>query len=144
MQDRILGVAMLDTPPSPSEPSLVESVIHVLEAGQRVVVDRVDLLRADLSQAASRALSSATLIAVGAFLLAGAWFTLMGAAVVGLQQYLSLFASLTAVAAVTGGLGAGAIVIGIRLGQIGKVGEVSTSVRAVPDEAIVTNGALRP
>src|SRR5512144_2194646 len=34
------GVAMLDTHPSPSEPSLVDPVVRVLEAGQRVVRSR--------------------------------------------------------------------------------------------------------
>jgi hypothetical protein len=36
---------MIDTQPSPSEPPLVDSVVRALEAGQRVVLDRVDLLR---------------------------------------------------------------------------------------------------
>jgi hypothetical protein len=135
---------MLDTHPSPSEPSLVDSVVHVLEAGQRVVLDRVDLLRFDLSQLATRTLGGAVLIAVGAFLLAGAWFILMGAVVVSLQQYLSLSASLAAVAATTAGFGAGAIAIGIRRGQIDKVGDVGKTVRAASDEASGSNGTLRP
>ncbi len=62
----MLRFAMLDTHPSPSEPSLVDSVVRVLEAGQRLVLDRVDLLRFDLSQLASRALGGAVLIAVSA------------------------------------------------------------------------------
>jgi len=135
---------MLETHPSPSEPSLVDSVVHVLETGQRVVIDRIDLLRFDLSQLASRTLGGAVLIAVGAFLLAGAWFALMGAVVVWLQQYLPLSASLAAVATATAGFGAGAIAIGIRRGQIGKAGDVGKSVRAASDEASGRNGALRP
>jgi hypothetical protein len=86
----------------------------------------------------------AVLIGVGAFLLTGAWFTFMGAVVVWLQQYMSLFASLAAVAAATAGLGAGAIAIGIRRGQIGQAGDVGKSVRAASHEASGTNGALRP
>ena len=135
---------MLDTHPSPSEPSLVDSVVHVLEAGQRVVLDRVDLLRFDLSQLATRTLGGAVLIAVGAFLLTGAWFTLVGAVVVWLHQYLSLSASLAVVAATTAGFGAGAIAMGIRRGQIGKASELGKSVRAASDEASGTNGARRP
>jgi Putative Actinobacterial Holin-X, holin superfamily III len=135
---------MPDTPPPLSEPSLVDSVIRVLEAGQRLVLDRVDLLRFDLSEFASRTLGGALLIGVGAFLLAGAWFTLMGAVVVWLHEYLSLFASLAAVAAATAGFGAGAIAIGMRRGQIGQAGDVGKSVRAVLHETSGTNGALRP
>jgi hypothetical protein len=40
--DRILPLAMLDTHPCPTEPSLVDSVVRILQAGQRVVLDRVD------------------------------------------------------------------------------------------------------
>ena len=135
---------MLDTQPPPSEPPLVDSVVRALEAGQRLVLDRVDLLRFDLRQLASRALSGALLVAVGAFLLAGAWVTWMGAVVVWLQQYLSLGASLAAVAAATAGFGAGAIAIGIRRGRIGTAGDVGQSVRAASPETSGTDGALRP
>jgi len=113
---------MLDTHPSPTEPSLVDSVVQVLEAGQRVVLDRVDLLRFDLSQLAARTLGGAVLIGVGAFLLAGAWFISMGAVVVWLQQYLSLSASLAAVAAATAGVGAGAIRRGLFMSARGGGG----------------------
>jgi hypothetical protein len=140
----MLRLTMPDTHPPPSEPSLVDSLVRVVETGQRVVLDRVDLLRFDLSQLVSRTLGGAVLIAVGAFLLAGAWFTFMGAMVVWLQQYLSLFASLAAVATATACFGAGAIAIGMRRGQIGQVGDVGKSVRAVSHEASRTNRALRP
>ena len=135
---------MLDTHPPLSEPSLVDSVIRVLEAGQRLVLDRVDLLRFDLSQLAARTLGGAVLIGVGAFLLAGAWFMSMGAVVVWLQQYLSLSASLAAVAAATAGVGAGAIAIGIRRGQIDTAGDGGKTVRAISEEASGTNGTRRP
>lgn len=138
---------MLDPHPSPPEPSLVDSVVRVFEAGQSVVIDRVDLLRFDLRDLASRTLGGAALIAVGAFLLAGAWATLMAAVVVWLQQYLSPFASLAAVAAATAGLGAGAIAVGVRRGQVGKAhiaSDLGKSVRAPSHDASGTNGALRP
>ena len=56
---------MIDTQPSPSEPELVDSVVRALEAGQRVVLDRVVLLRFDLRQLASRTLTGALLRAAG-------------------------------------------------------------------------------
>lgn len=135
---------MLDTQPPPSEPPLVDSVVRALEAGQRVVLDRVDLLRFDLRQLASRTLSGALLVAVGAFLMAAAWVTWMGAVVVWLQQYLSLGASLAAVAAATTGFGAGAVAIGIRRGRIGTAGDAGKSVGAASAEVSGMNGALRP
>ena len=135
---------MLDTHPPLSEPSLVDSVIRVLEAGQRLVLDRVDLVRFDLSQLAARTLGGAVLIGIGAFLLAGAWFISMGAVVVWLQQYLSLSASLAAVAAATAGVGAGAIANGIRRGQIDTAGDGGKTVRAISEEASGTNGTRRP
>ena len=135
---------MLDDPPSPSEPPLVDSVARALEAGQRLVHDRVDLLRFDLRQLAIRTLSGALLLGAGGFLVAVAWVAWMGAAVVWLQPYLSLGASLAAVAAATAGLGVGAIAIGVRRGPIGKLGDVGTSVRAPSPETRGTNGALRP
>jgi hypothetical protein len=71
----MLRLAMPDTQPSASEPSLVGSLVRVVEAGEHVVLDRVDLLRFDLSELASRTVGGAVLIGVGAFLLTGAWFT---------------------------------------------------------------------
>lgn len=138
----MLRLAMPDTHPPPSEPSLVDSVVRVVEAGQHLVLDRVDLLRFDLSELARRTLGGTALIGVGAFLLAGAWCTFMGAVVVWLQQYLPLSASLAAVAAATAGLGTGTIAIGIRRGQIGQAGDLGRSGRAASREARGTTGAL--
>ena len=134
---------MLDTQPSSSEPELVDSVVRALEAGQRVVLDRVDLLRFDLRQLASRTLSGALLIVTGAFLLAAAWVTGMAAAVVWLQQYLSLCASLAAVAAATAGVGAGAIAIGLQRGRIHTASDAGKSVGAASAETSGTDGAPR-
>ena len=107
---------MLDVDPRPGapEPSLSDSLIRVLEVGQSVLLDRIDLARFDVGQAARRLLSGVALLAIGAMLLTGGWFMLMGGAVSWLQPRLSLPVSLVLAAALTAGLGAGALAVGIR------------------------------
>jgi hypothetical protein len=107
---------MLDARQSAPEPSLVESVLRVVEAGHRLVLDRIDLARFDLGQLAARTLRGTVLIAAGAFLLSGAWFALMAGAIVWLHQFLSLAVSLVIVAVITAALGAGAIATGLQRG----------------------------
>lgn len=130
---------MYDADTDTSEPSLVDSVIRIFEAGQRVVLDRLDLARFDLSQLATRASRGTALVAVGALLLTGAWFTLLGGAVVWLEQYRSLPVSLAAVAVVSAALGGAAIALGVRRtrpgGDFGVAGSLVESVRAVSGAA---------
>ncbi len=127
------------------EPSLLDSVIRIFEAGQRVILDRLDLARFDLGEVATRALRGAALVAVGAVLLCGAWFTLIGGAVVWLQAYVSLPASLALVAAGSAALGAVAIAAGIRRAQPdGIAGELLEAVRGASSAANETDGARQP
>ena len=56
------------------EPSFIDAVLRVIEASQRLVLDRVDLARLDVARLATYALRGAVLVAVGAVLIAGAWF----------------------------------------------------------------------
>ena len=111
---------MNDSAPSPSErgsePSLVDSLIRVVEAGQRLLLDRLDLARFDLSQLVNRTMRGVAFIAGGAVLLIGACFALLGGAVMWLHQsmYLSLAASCLIVAAVAAGLGGGVMIAGVR------------------------------
>lgn len=140
---------MADTDTAPTsaanEPSLVDAVVHVFEVGQRLVLDRVDLARFDLSRLAGRTLRGAALIVTGAVLLAGAWFTAMGGVTIWLQQYLSLVASLVLVAGLSAGLGVGAIAIGIRRargeGAFDTAGELlATGIRP----AATTSNGIEP
>lgn len=98
------------------DPSLADAVVRVLESGQRIVLDRVDLARFDLAQLAARVLRGAVLIGVGAVLLAGAWFAAMAGVVVWLYQSMSLTlaSSLALVGALSGLAGTAAIVVGVR------------------------------
>lgn len=121
-----------------SEPSVGDAVIHVFEAGQRMVLDRIDLARFDLDQLAGRTLRSAALACSGTLLLAGAWFTAMGGAVVWLQSYLSLAGSLAVAALFSAGVGASAIVIGVRHArsewEFGRAGAPTRNVRSLHNE----------
>ena len=100
-----------------SEPSLADSLVRIFEAGQRVILDRLDLAYFDLSQLAVRTMHGAALIIVGAVLLTGAWFTLIAGVVVWLQPYMTPTASLIIVATVNAALGAVAVGIGLRRAQ---------------------------
>jgi hypothetical protein len=98
---------------SPSgEPSLVDSLVRVVEAGQRIVLDRIDLARFDVSRAARRLLSAAALLGMGTMLVTGGWFLLMGGAVCWLQPQLSLPLSFVVVAALTIVVGSAALAVG--------------------------------
>ena len=122
-----------------SEPSIVDSLIRAFEAGQRVILDRLDLAYFDLSQLAARTLRGAALIAIGAVLLSGSWFAVMGAVVVSLQAYLSLPLSILVVAVVSAGLGVTALAVGASRARSSAekgLGELAETLReGVPDVA---------
>ena len=130
---------MYDTHTARSEPSLVDSLIRAFEAGQRVVLDRLDLAYFDLSQLAARTLRGAALIAIGAVLLSGSWFAVMGAVVVWLQPYLDLPLSILLVAGVSAGLGIAALAIGAsraRSSAVKGLGQLAETLReGAPDVA---------
>jgi hypothetical protein len=77
-----------------TEPGISDSIIRLFEAGQRVVLDRVDLARFDLAQLAATSLRAAAFVGVGAVVLSGAWFAVLAAAVIWAAPYVSLPAAL--------------------------------------------------
>ena len=99
---------------------MIDAVGRIVDAGQRLVLARLDLLRLDLNDLANRSLRSAVLVAVGAFLLAAAWCALMGAAAAWLRRYLPLPLSLAVVAMVTAGVGTAAILFGLASDRRGR------------------------
>jgi hypothetical protein len=96
------------------EPTLIEAVLRVIEASQRLVLDRVDLARLDVARLAAHALRGAVLVAVGAVLIAGAWFAALGVVVLWLEPYLSPMASLAIIAVATLLGGAASVASGVR------------------------------
>ena len=105
---------MAETQPAQPEPSVVDAMVRVVESAQRLLADRVDLVRFELRQFAQRAARGAMLMTIGAFLMGGAWLALMGGAVAWLQQFFSLPMSLVTVATATAGLGGAAMAVGAR------------------------------
>jgi len=103
-----------------AEPTITDSVVRVFEAGQRVVLDRVDLARFDLAQLAASALRSAALVAIGAVCLAGAWFALLAGAVAWSLAYLPLPAALILAAALSAIAGGALIAAGVQRARAGE------------------------
>jgi hypothetical protein len=91
--------------PTTADLSVADAAMQVIDAAERVVVDRIDLMRFDLRQRADRAAREAALLAVGAALIVLAAVALLAAGVVWLAQFVSLQASLASVAALTAVLG---------------------------------------
>ena len=109
---------MLPAAHSTEEPHIVDAALRVFEAGQRVVLDRVDLARLDLAQIAARTVRGAALIVLGAVLVAGAWFALMAGLVVWLLAYLALGASLALVGGISAAVGAAVISLGVQRANV--------------------------
>ena len=74
----------------PEPPGLADTAFRVVEAGQRVVLDRLDLARLDLERFVSLAVRSGVAVAASTVLLSGAWFAIMAAAALYLQTALGL------------------------------------------------------
>jgi hypothetical protein len=112
------------------EPSISDAFIRLFEAGQRVVLDRLDLARYDLALLAKQTLSAAALVAVGAVCLTGAWFAVLAAAVVWALNYMTLPAALALAGLASLAAGALLIAAGLR--------------HARPDDDLAIPGMLRP
>ena len=74
----------------PEPPGLADTAFRVVEAGQRVVLDRLDLARLDLERFVSLSVRSGVAVAASTVLLSGAWFAIMAAAALYLQTALGL------------------------------------------------------
>lgn len=97
-----------------SEPSVVSALGRAIDAGQRIVVDRIDLARLDILDVVGRTVRGGTMIALGAVLLAVGWLAFSGAAILYGQTYVSLPASAAIVGAINAGLGTLILAIGIQ------------------------------
>ena len=79
---------------------------EVLDAGERIAFDWLELLRAEWTERARSFARRSALAVAGAALLVCAWVFASAAVVVGLDRHFTLEASLCAVAAAHGALGA--------------------------------------
>ena len=91
-----------------SDASATEAVERVLDAGQRLVSERIELARLDVEDALTGRVARAALVVVPALFAFGGWWILMAAVVNWLDAYLIPAASL----AIVGGAN---IVIGLGL-----------------------------
>jgi hypothetical protein len=108
----------------PEPPGLADTAFRVVEAGQRVLLDRLDLARLDLLRLLSLGARTAVAMAAGTVLLAGAWCAIVIALALQLQAALAwpLPLSLTVVAVASAAAGIGVIALGLR-----RVGEFELS-----------------
>jgi hypothetical protein len=115
----------------PEPPGLADTAFRVVEAGQRVLLDRIDLARLDLTRLLTLGVRTAVAVAAGTVLLSGAWCGIMAAMALRLQTGLglSLPASLLIVALLSALAGAATVGAGLRrisafeLSSIGSVSE---------------------
>lgn len=100
-----------------AEPSVGTSLGRAIEAGQRLVVNRLDLARLDVMHAVSRISRSAVFVAAGALLACVGWVALTVAAIVFGQQYMTWPASAALVGLFNAVVGAALIAFGVQRAQ---------------------------
>jgi hypothetical protein len=105
---------VLATGSTHDQPSLATAVSRIVDAGQRLVMDRIDLARLDILDVIERAERGAALIIAGALFATVGWLGAMTAVVVALQPYFSL----SGAAALIGGanllIGGGLVLLGMQ------------------------------
>lgn len=79
------------------EPSATDAVERVIDAGQRLVTERIELAKLDVQDAVSESVSHGTLVVVPGLFAFGGWWILMAALIAFLNAYLVLPASLAIV-----------------------------------------------
>jgi len=83
--------------PARNDASATEAVERVLDAGQRLVSERIELARLDVEEALAGRVARAALVVVPALFAFGGWWLLMAAAVASLDPYMTRAASLAIV-----------------------------------------------
>ncbi len=122
------------------EPSFSDAVRRLADAGQRMVKDRIELARLDAATIAGRTLRGVVMIAAGAVLLSGAWFALMTGAVLYLNRYLVMPASVAIVAGATLLVGALLVYAGSKRTRNEITGENQAERRAEAHEKVHAEG----
>lgn len=97
-----------------ASPSLSSALERVLNASQRVITDRIDLVRLESAAAISRALRGGALLGVGSILISGGWFAAMAIVMVLLDEYVTPTAALAVVALLSVATGGSFVVLGLR------------------------------
>ena len=106
------------------EASVATALTHVIEAGQQVILDRIELARLDAREMLGRTLRASVFFATGTLFVVGGWAAIMAMAVILLDRALPLSASLALVGVLNGGIGAALF---LRGGRAMNGGEEGTS-----------------
>lgn len=96
-----------------SEPSLVGSLGRVIEAGQRIVVNRIDLVRVDVLDIIARTVRGSAMVVIGGVILLVGWVALSCAAILVGEMFVSLPASAAIVGLANAALGAAFVTLGV-------------------------------
>jgi len=92
-------------------PSVVGSVERMFEAGQRLLIERIDLARLEAQDAIARALRTAIFVIVGGTLGFTGWLALMACMIVALRDYAGFpTATSILVVALAHAIGGGALI----------------------------------
>ena len=114
------GVTAIESPPAAvmEGPSVGSALEHVVDAGQRMIADRIDLVRLELTALAVRSLRGVVLMSAGAALGGVAWLGLMTVAVLLLERVWPLTASLAAVVVFNLALGGILVAVGVHATRV--------------------------
>jgi hypothetical protein len=110
-----------------AEPSVVAALGRAIDAGQRIVVNRVDLVRLEILDTVTRAATGGVLAIAGAVIIGIGWLACSGALILYAEPYLTLAGSAAVIGAVN-------VLAGIALLASGVQ-------RARPDQAGVARAA---
>ncbi len=94
--------------------SMVDSLRKVFEAGQHLVLDRLDLMRWDVTAGAGRTVRGGVMVAAGGLLLAGAGFMVLAAIAALLARVMPASAAIMLVAGATALVALAVMTIGVR------------------------------
>ena len=117
--ERSLGRAAHD---HAEQPSATDAVERVLEAGQRLVTERIELAKLDVQEAVGEEVSRAVAVVVPGLFAFGGWWILMAGLVAFLNIYLVLPASLAVVGGAHVALGGGIALGALKRGRRGRNG----------------------
>ena len=104
------------------QPSATDAVERLLEAGQRLITERIELAKLDVQEAVTEKVSQTVLIVVPGLFAFGGWWILMA----GLVAFLNMFVVLPASLAIVGGahvaIGGGVALSAMKRGHRGRNG----------------------
>jgi hypothetical protein len=99
------------------QPSATDAVERVLEAGQRLVTERIELAKLDVQEAVGEKVSQAVAVVVPGLFAFGGWWVLMAGLVALLNMFLVLPASLAIVGGAHVAIGGGVAFAALKRGR---------------------------